>query len=107
MTIQNASGSQLQFPQLVSGACVLYRVRGYANISPAGIVWLFDSAGEPIQGEGLAVKVPSNGGQFDIDFGANGRPFANGVWLLATNTDALPTSIGDGPTGWFDAQFSQ
>lgn len=105
MTISNSNGTNIALMPIASGAATLYHLRGFGPTHPNSTLYIFDSLGEPVTGQAPAVAMPIHDGEFDLDFGANGRPFTNGIWAMvqAGNSYATP---GSTVNGFWDAQYA-
>lgn len=105
MTIQNANAVANEL--LVSAMpCTVYQIRGHIGIGALGWIHVFDYSGTPINGLTPVVRQLSQGGDFVIDFGTNGRPFANGCAVAFSSTFEPSTLIGaSNQQTYFDVQF--
>lgn len=91
ITKANAFGNGQNF---YVGAATLYQVRGVVGRGPA-FVYVSDYGDAPIAGLAPDVVVPTEGGEFVLDFGANGRPMVNGITVFLSTTFETSTPYED------------
>jgi hypothetical protein len=81
---------------IITGAATLFQLRLDGQIG-RGYLWLVDSSDEPVEtsdgGESIPVycvlSKPIESGTVELDFGSQGLPLANGLYVCVTPTEVF------------------
>lgn len=105
----NATSSALEKSRVIkASAGTLYGLSGYNSAAYAQYFQIHDAAAVPEDAAvpilGLVVYVGA-GENFQLDFGARGRAFANGISVCTSSTLATKTLGANADASW-DAQYA-
>ena len=82
---------------VIGSPIVLYQFQGLAQVMTGRYLHVFDAAAKPDDGAVPDISIPlSDGGDFSMAFGANGRTFANGIVFAISKTALSLTYDSDG-----------